>query len=82
MPLSAGTRLGRYEMLSVIGAGGMGESTGQGIHDWTGRSPLRFCPPASPRSTSALYDIGEDNGQPLAFVRGPLRLFGGPGQIP
>ena len=45
MPLEAGTQLGSYEILSPIGAGGMGEVY-QATPSCTGTWPSRFCPKA------------------------------------
>ena len=38
MTLAAGTKLGPYEILSPLGAGGMGRSTGRRTRASTGRS--------------------------------------------
>jgi hypothetical protein len=39
MPLQAGTRLGPYEILSLIGAGGMGEVYRHATHVWIAAWP-------------------------------------------
>ena len=44
LPLHAGTRLGPYEILSPIGAGGMGEVTVPATRACTARSRSRSCP--------------------------------------
>ena len=44
MPLSAGTRLGPYEIQSLIGAGGMGEVIALSTPASIGPSPSRSCP--------------------------------------
>jgi hypothetical protein len=42
MPLSAGTRLGPYEILAPIGAGGMGESAAVGVRPTRDQALLGF----------------------------------------
>ena len=43
MSLSPGTRLGVYEIVGLIGAGGMGEVHRARDINSTARSPSRFC---------------------------------------
>ena len=50
MPLNPGATLGSYEILSPIGAGGMGEVYKAPTPAWTAPSPSRFCPSMSPRT--------------------------------
>jgi len=47
MPLSAGTRLGPYEILAPIGAGGMGEAYRAGDAKLKGEVPIKGATPHS-----------------------------------
>jgi len=53
MPLSAGDKLGHYEVLAPIGAGGMGEVYRGAIHNWRATPPSKFFPALSPATPTA-----------------------------
>jgi hypothetical protein len=45
--MNSGDKLGPYEILSPIGAGGIGEVYRATIHGWGAMSPSRFAPSVS-----------------------------------
>jgi serine/threonine protein kinase len=47
MPLAVGTRLGNYEIVGLLGKGGMGEVYRGKDTKSNGMLPLRFCPSRS-----------------------------------
>ena len=55
MSLTAGDKLGPYEILGLIGAGGMGEVYKLVIHDWTVLLPSKSPKNSSPSALNVKH---------------------------
>jgi serine/threonine protein kinase len=66
MSLAPGTRLGPYEVLAALGAGGMGEVYKARDHRWDRLVAVKILPPAM--AMSATRESGS-NGGPARFSR-------------
>jgi len=91
MSLSAGTRLGPYEILSALGAGGMGEPN-KGVYvqpvPATGeryqipKQQIDFHPVWSPRGTELFYVPTAGQLAVVSFTTQPGVTFGSPATVP
>ena len=70
MALASGTRLGPYEILAPLGAGGMGEVYRARDTKLDRDIALKSCPRASPKIWSASLDSGEKrSSSPRSIIR-------------
>jgi hypothetical protein len=70
MPLGPGAKLGPYEVLAPLGAGGWLRSTGRGTRASIGPWRSRCCPREWPRTPNilAIHDFGSSNGTAYAVM--------------